>query len=266
MGKRILTAMVLIALVISILVWAPIWLFKIFILAMIFGALREYYRLLIPNDTFAMITGLAMGLVFSAGLMFAQTFEFVVPLLIASLFIITLLHMWYYTTVEGSISRMGLILFGTMYLSFTLPAFAWLRSADHGRSLIIMTIAIVALGDTFAMLGGRFFGKHKMSPLISPKKTMEGLVGSFFGGILAAVICWKLLWPELPVLLVIFLGISVALIGAMGDLVESLIKRAVHIKDSGTLLPGHGGVLDRVDALVFAAPFVYFVFKFLGKI
>jgi len=266
MFKRILTAIVLIAAVAAILLWVPVIGFQFLILLLVLGSLKELYRLIMPNDNFSLITGLCFGLIFSVMLIFSIGMDFILPIGLSAFFILLLLHMAYFTTVEHVVNRIGLILFGTIYLSFTLPAFVWLREASYGRSLIVFTLAIVAVADSFAFGAGKLFGKHKMSPLISPNKTYEGLIGSFVGGVFASVVCWQIFWPELSALLVVILGIVVAFIGAMGDLVESLIKRGCHIKDSGNLLPGHGGILDRIDALVFAAPFVYFLFKFLGKI
>lgn len=264
MLKRISTAVVLIAIVIGVLVWSPIWLFKSLVLLAVAGALYEFYRLVLPHDYFSLITGTIFGLIFSAMLIFVGFNSWFLPVSFVAFFILILVHMAYSTTAEGVILKLGIILFGTAYLSFTLPAFVWLRISNHGRFLIVLTIAIVALGDTFAYAVGKLFGKHKFSPLISPKKTWEGFVASFFGGVAGALICWQIFWRELPIQLILFLGITVALIGALGDLVESLIKRAYHVKDSGNILPGHGGILDRIDALVFAAPVVYFTFKISG--
>lgn len=266
MLKRGCTAAVLIAIVVGALAWAPVWLFKILVMLLICGALYEFYRLVLPNDNFSLVSGALFGLIFSAMLIFVGLDVRILPVFVAAFFVLILAHMVYSTAAEGVISRLGLILFGTAYICFTLPAFVWLRDSDHGRSLVVFAIAIVALGDTFAYSAGKLFGRHKLTPLISPKKTVEGFIASFFGGVAASCICWQVFWKELPVSLIIFLGLSVALIGALGDLVESLVKRAYHIKDSGSLLPGHGGILDRIDALVFAAPFVYFTFKFLGWI
>lgn len=266
MLKRILTGIVLIGLVSAALLWAPVWLFKILILILIAAALREFYRLVIPNDRFSLVSGILFGLVFAVTLISSRLSISIVPIYISAFFVLVLAHMAYSTAVEGAVARIGLILFGTAYLSLTLPAAVWLRAADHGRTLIVLTIAIVALGDTFAYAAGKMFGRHKMSPLISPKKTVEGFIASFFGGVVASLIVWQIFWKDLPVKLIIFLGLSVALIGVLGDLVESFVKRAYHVKDSGTLLPGHGGILDRMDAMIFAFPFVYFTFKFLGWI
>lgn len=266
MTKRICTAFVLIFLVAAILLWAPLWLFKILVALLTAAALYEFYKIVTHHDFFAIVTGILFGLIFSALLIFVGFKVWIPPLFLAFFFILIFAHMGHYTTTEGVISGLGLILFGSVYLAFTLPALVWLRMSDHGRSLVVFTVAIVALGDTFAYSVGKLVGRHKLVPLVSPKKTIEGLIASFFGGITASLICWQVFWRELPYLLIIFLGVGVALIGALGDLVESLIKRSYHVKDSGDLLPGHGGILDRIDALVFAAPFMYFTFRFLGFI
>lgn len=266
MIKRILTGAVLVGLVSLILLFAPIILFKFIVLALIGGALFEFFKLVMPKDFFSQIVGIVYGLGFAALLIFNFKLNYILPIALTSLFVLILIHMIYSTVAEGVINKVAITVFGVIYLSCTLVAFSWLREVEHGRSLIVFTFAIVAVSDTFAYAFGKMLGKHKMSPLISPNKTMEGFVASFFGGVIASILCWQIFWPELTLLLVIVLGLTVAFIGAFGDLIESLIKRGAHVKDSGNLLPGHGGVLDRVDALIFAVPFVYFLFKYLGKI
>jgi len=266
MFKRIATALVLITVVVVVLTWSPIWLFQVLMMGLALGGLWEFYRIVNPRDHFLLITGLLFGLLIAGTLIFFGFPAWAFPLFIGAFFILALAHMFHATNAEGVISKLGLILFGAAYLSLTLPVFVWLRISNHGRFLIVLTIAIVALGDSFAYAFGKMIGRHNFSPLISPKKTIEGFIASFFGGVVGAVICWQVFWPELPIGLIIFLGLSVALIGALGDLIESLIKRAYHVKDSGNILPGHGGILDRLDALLFAAPFVYFTFKITGWI
>lgn len=266
MVKRLATGLILIGILTASLTVAPVWLFKVLVVLLSCGALIELYRLLFKNDYFSQVTGLLYGLLVTAILVFFGLPLWLFPLVLGFFFILSLFHMAHFTTVEGSIKRLGLVLFGTLYICAPVSVVSWLRGADHGRSLIVFAISIVALGDTFAYAAGKSFGKHKMSPLISPNKTFEGLIASFFGGIIASLICWKVFWPGLPLWLIIFLGVSVAFIGAMGDLVESMLKRDYHVKDSGSLLPGHGGILDRIDALIFAIPFIFFLFKFLGLI
>jgi phosphatidate cytidylyltransferase len=108
--------------------------------------------------------------------------------------------------------------------------------------------------DTGAYFAGRFFGKHKLAPRVSPSKTIEGAVGGMAASILVAVI-WQVVWlhNELPLWHAVVLAAIANVFGQSGDLVESLIKRSTGVKDSGSILPGHGGLLDRIDALMFTA-------------
>lgn len=266
MIKRVLTAVALVCFLVVVLTIVPVWLFNLLTVLLIAGTLYEFYRLTFANDIFAQGVGVSFGLVIALFLIYVGATYVLLPIIIVLFFFLVVIHMVYYTTVEGGIQRIGVILFGTLYLAMTLPVLAWLRAVPHGRTLITFSIAIVALGDTFAYIVGKTVGKRKMSPLISPNKTIEGFIASFFGGVAAALICRHLLWKELDLKLVVFLGLCVALLGVVGDLIESFVKRAYHVKDSGSILPGHGGMLDRIDALVFAAPFVYFLFRYLGLV
>lgn len=133
-------------------------------------------------------------------------------------------------------------------------------STPTGAVPLLMLFAMVWMGDTGAYFGGKSMGRHRLYPAVSPKKTMEGslwgLVGSVGGGALVHALATSTLsWTT-----VIVLGVLVGIAEQVGDLCESVLKRSAGVKDSGTLLPGHGGMLDRVDGLLFAAPFVYFAF------
>jgi phosphatidate cytidylyltransferase len=130
-----------------------------------------------------------------------------------------------------------------------------------GFGWVILTFVVTWLNDTFAYFAGRFFGKHKMIPSISPKKTWEGFAGGALGSIVAGMILLAMFpagWlPGLTVAGCVTLGAVAAVLGPLGDLVESMLKRASNVKDSGKLIPGHGGMLDRIDALLFVAPWIY---------
>lgn len=130
---------------------------------------------------------------------------------------------------------------------------------DHAR-YILLVLAIVMFNDTGAYFGGRSFGKRKLSPRLSPKKTWEGAVSGVFSGIVAALLVNMLFSSEMgPWWLMILVAVFGGSFGVMGDLVESAFKRFAEIKDSGAILPGHGGFLDRVDSLLFAAPVIWFI-------
>lgn len=153
---------------------------------------------------------------------------------------------------------------GVVYVVVSFSYLVRLFTLEHFRFWIFLVLASTFLGDTFAYFAGRSFGKRKLAPTISPGKTNAGLWGALLGGIVGAMVVRILFWPEAPLLQTLLIGLFVALIGAMGDLSESLIKRAFSVKDSGNLIPGHGGLLDRLDGLMFTAPFVYSASHWMG--
>jgi len=127
----------------------------------------------------------------------------------------------------------------------------------EGLQWVISALVITWANDTCAYFAGRLFGRHKLHPAVSPNKTWEGFAGGAFGSVAGMFVARWVAFPALTTVDCIALGLLGAVLGPLGDLCESLLKRAHGVKDSGTLIPGHGGLLDRVDALLFNAPAVY---------
>jgi phosphatidate cytidylyltransferase len=150
--------------------------------------------------------------------------------------------------------------FGILYVGLTLLAAHRIRF-EFGRATglqwMLMLLAVVWMGDTAAMLAGKTFGRTLFSPRISPKKTNEGAIAGLLAGVVTAVILQAFLFVDLPRLHVLASSVLVGVFAQLGDLAESLLKRAAETKDSSHLIPGHGGVLDRVDSLLFAFPVLY---------
>jgi phosphatidate cytidylyltransferase len=137
-----------------------------------------------------------------------------------------------------------------------------LLKQDFGPQWLFLALALAFSSDTLAYFAGRGFGKHKLYEAVSPKKTIEGSIGGLFGGVIAMVgMGHYWLAPQLPIAHAVVLGVIGSVLGQLGDLVESMIKRTFGVKDSGNVLPGHGGMLDRVDGLLFVAPLVYYYAK-----
>jgi len=148
---------------------------------------------------------------------------------------------------------------GLLFIAWPLSYVARLHGVPQdGRKLVLLTLAIVWVGDTAAYFLGRAFGRHKLAPVISPKKTWEGAAGNIVGAAAAAAAFQS--WLQVPLVHLLGVGVAASVAGQVGDLVESAFKRSAGVKDSGTLLPGHGGMLDRVDALILAAPAVWWYF------
>lgn len=152
---------------------------------------------------------------------------------------------------EQGLISLGALTFGLAYFALPVASLHYLQQLDP--YLVVLLFAVVWLGDTAAFYCGKRWGRHKMAPRVSPNKTWEGAVAGIAAAVLAGVLwCYWRSGESSPS--VIWLVAITAVAGQLGDLVESLIKRGAGVKDSGDLLPGHGGVMDRLDALFFAAP------------
>jgi phosphatidate cytidylyltransferase len=158
---------------------------------------------------------------------------------------------------EAVPARAGRAALGWLYCGL-LPASVVALRIRLGVDWVILAFVLTWANDTFAYFAGVLFGKHPLSARVSPKKTWEGFAGGALGSLLGALVMQRLrLGGELTVAGALAVGAGASVIGPLGDLVESLLKRASGVKDSGRLIPGHGGLLDRIDALLFVAPWVY---------
>ena len=146
---------------------------------------------------------------------------------------------------------------GFLYIPLLLSSLILMRNAGDGMRWILLLLCIVFSADTAALYTGTLIGRHKLAPAISPGKTVEGSIGGLTIALLIGLLAKQLLLPALPWAATIGFCLVVGVAGQLGDLFESALKRASNVKDSGSILPGHGGVLDRIDALLFAAPVAY---------
>jgi phosphatidate cytidylyltransferase len=155
---------------------------------------------------------------------------------------------------------------GVFYLGFLLYPAVALRfdfGATPGLHWMVILLFTLWSGDTAALLVGKQFGRTPFAPKVSPKKTNEGALGGLLAGILAAVLLQQFLFRDLPLRHVVAVSFLVGIFGQLGDLAESMLKRAAEIKDSSKIIPGHGGALDRVDSLLFGFPVLYLYMWFL---
>lgn len=181
-------------------------------------------------------------------------------------------------TLDGAVTDWALTLGGALYLGWPLPLFLLLRgdtlgAAASGFWWLLAVFFMTWANDTFALLSGHYFGRggiHPLSPLISPKKTWEGFAGGLIFTVIAALVFLLLIpgifghpFPRLGPLDAVIMGVLVAVAATIGDLAESLLKRGTRVKDSGTIVPGHGGILDRMDSLLFVVFVVFFYALYL---
>jgi phosphatidate cytidylyltransferase len=157
---------------------------------------------------------------------------------------------------EGAPRAAGVVAVAWLYCGLLASTVVGLR-LRFGFGWVIMVFVVSWANDTFAYFAGRFFGRHKMLERVSPKKTWEGFAGGALGSLLGALAVRALLLGPMPLWAALAVAAGGAVLGPLGDLAESMFKRAAGVKDSGRLIPGHGGLLDRIDALLFVAPWVY---------
>jgi len=266
--KRVLTALILAPLVLVLVFIGPMWLITAAVagVAMLaaweFLALTEHRGAKPPKV-------LTLGTI---ALLFAGNYQW--PDETATIFglfcIVLLVYCTFRSPVERALADATSSVFALFYLGLTLIPIPMLREATNGPSLLAFLFLTVWAGDTVAMYAGRAFGKRKLAPNLSPNKTWAGAIGSIVGamavaGILLALSTYlaqwnsvKLSYSDGPLWYWLVLAAVVNAAAQVGDLAESALKRSAGVKDSGTLLPGHGGILDRIDALLLAAPVLWY--------
>ncbi len=179
--------------------------------------------------------------------------------------LVLVVHLALYHVIDRTVESASEMIFALSYVAVPLSHAVVLRRLDRGAAWILLVVLTICLGDVFAYFTGRFLGKHRIVPNVSPGKTAEGLVGVFIGSFVGMYLA-KLIFPGLPGLFPIMvpLILMLAVAGPLGDLLASAIKRKVGIKDYGSIFPGHGGVMDRVDSLILAVPITTHYLIFCG--
>ena len=162
-----------------------------------------------------------------------------------------------------SLSLIGAGLVGLLYCAVFAGMTTRTTTLPRGETWLFGLLGIVFAGDTFAYFAGRAFGKRKLLEAISPMKTVEGSIGGLVGSMLAGAVLQQGFFQEIPLALMVATALTTGVFAQVGDLFESLLKRVANVKDSGTIMPGHGGVLDRIDGVYFAAPVFYALIRFL---
>lgn len=261
LSVRIATAAIALPCVFFLTVYAPVSLFSAGIFLMTTGGLYEYFRLIDSECSLSWRVGFFWGVVVALVVVTSND-HLVLPVFVAG-FVIIFISTLQDPIPHRSIRTISLFCLGVVYLGMLLPFLVLIRQGEDGPSWVLFVLLIAMLGDTGGYIVGRSIGKRKLLPSVSPGKTVEGAVGSLFGSLGAWWIAGHWLLPAHtgPELLV--LAMVGGMLAQLGDLCESALKRACGVKDSGRLFPGHGGVLDRIDSLLFLAPFIYYGSRFV---
>jgi len=257
---RWITGVVGLTVVLLAVGYCPKPIFFLFTILVIFLVLKEYYDFSF-SDQHHKFLGIGLGLALTGGFYFSQKAD-----LVAIMAGIGLL-LCFFSIVQFQNKRtadpdFGNQLISVFIISFFLSHVIWLRDLTEGKPWIFLLFSVVFAGDTFAFYGGKFWGHRKLAPQISPGKTVEGAVIGLIGSCLSGLLFAIFFLPDISKTVLIPLSIILGILGQLGDLWESILKRKAMVKDSGGLLPGHGGFLDRVDSLLFTIPFLYYFVLF----
>lgn len=187
------------------------------------------------------------------------------PALLLGFFLSILYFLYRYRTLDQRFDFFCRFTLGIVYLGFLCAHLVLLRYHPDGAAWLVVGTAITAGSDTGAYFVGKTMGKHKLCPNVSPNKTVEGAIGGVVFGVAAAVLFALLVLPNVNWLFLLISSVLLCLVGIVGDLTESIIKRGTGTKDSGRCLAGHGGILDRVDSLLFVGPVLYYLVLMSGS-
>ncbi|MBW2701511.1 MAG: phosphatidate cytidylyltransferase [Deltaproteobacteria bacterium] len=254
---RVLTAALLAPLVFY-LTWKGGVAFQLMVLAAIGAALFEYLAMVEGRASpvsFALTWGAGMALAVVSTTSFFHQYAW--ALLVPGVMILLLVHLLIPGQRPASFERAALAVTGVFYVGALPACLLHLRQLEHGWALVFLAMMITWGSDTAAYFVGRSLGRRKLYPAVSPGKTWEGSAGGLLGAVGAALLARATFLPELGMGHAVAVALLAGVLAQLGDLVESLLKRNMGVKDSGRLLPGHGGMLDRIDALIFAVPAVW---------
>jgi phosphatidate cytidylyltransferase len=256
LAQRLLSALVGIPVLIALVVWGPAWLFTAVVLLFAIGAQLELYGMFagagVEADRGA---GLALGAL--VVLAFGADRPVLLPLALSlAVIVVVALGLRRDTGPERAWTGVTLTLLGICYCAWLLGHLIWLRALPGGRMLTLWALGVTWCGESAAYFVGRRFGRRPLAPRVSPGKTVEGGVAQLIASVVTAVAGAPLV--GLSIAEAAAIGVLLGAIGQIGDLSESFLKRSAGAKDAGHLIPGHGGVLDRLDSLLFNVPALYY--------
>ena len=247
LAKRVLTALVGLPIIVAIVFAGRVPFYALLEIAIVIGILEysSLFEKIGAQPVFSLTLGFAMGVPIAY---VGGGFSYVAAWFLLLLSIVLLLSVFDFFQIRWG--RAGATLGGVLYIGLLFAVLGMIYDLKHGRDFVLYTLIATWVADTSAYFVGKYFGKNLLAPNISPKKTIEGAVGSII--ITAAVFGLLISMPVLQTAERVIFGVCLAVAAMAGDLFESFLKRRAGIKDSGQILPGHGGFLDRVDSLLFA--------------
>jgi phosphatidate cytidylyltransferase len=268
---RVISALVFLPILIAAIWYAPPVYFTALVAIAVVLGLVEYYAL---AERVGARAGRAPGLLASAAILAAfyyGRFDLLAAALAALVISDLTMHLFTTQDLRGAVTSTAAGIFGVGYVALLggyLIAVRQIESPVYKLpgKLLLLFFLIVFAGDTGAYYVGRAIGSHKLAPRISPGKTIEGAFGGLLANVAAALIAHYTFFPELQTTHAVGLALVMGALGQIGDLCESMLKRGAQAKDAGQIIPGHGGVLDRLDSLLFNAPVLYYFYVFFLRV
>ncbi len=267
---RLATAAVVIPLLLALIIFGPYWLFAPVVGILAVLGVAEYAAMAFPMRMGERVLNVVLGTFLVAAIATPQTRA--VPAAVATIIIIGLIWtLFVRRDFEDGLRDLGLSLVGIFYTGMLLPHFIWLRNLDGWRTgwpppdsarWVIFVLLIAMAGDAGGYGVGHAIGRHKLAPRISPGKTIEGAIGIMLASLAGGVAAKLIFLPQPSWAEILSLACTMAILGQVGDLCESIMKRTFGVKESGWLFPGHGGILDRTDSLLFPVTFLYYYLTF----
>ncbi len=266
---RLATAAVMVPIILGLLYRGPPWAFYLLVVLVALVGVRELLTMSHPGDTAAQVVGVAVSAAASAAVFFyGEDPRVLVTVLTAVPMVGPLFTLVRLGAIETAAIRAFALGFAPLFVAVPLTLLALMRrtlGVGVGPNVVLLCLGLAWFADTSAYFAGRFLGKRKLYEAVSPKKTVAGAVGGLLGSIFWALLgsLW-FLRGALPIAHAVPLAIVGGVLGQAGDLAESLLKRSTGIKDSGDIVPGHGGILDRVDALLMTSVVVFLYTQWIG--
>jgi phosphatidate cytidylyltransferase len=241
--------------------YLPLWFFAGFVVAVAAVGLYEFFAMALPEHAVERAVGVGWGIAVAAAVVSrrAEVWGAALALGVVGGLALSLLRG---ADPGAAAHRLGLTILGVLYVGFFTPHVVLLRGAADGALWVLFTVFAAMGSDTGGYFTGRYLGRRKLAPSISPGKTVEGAAGAVAGAMLVAVLCRLVFFRALGVQESLALGAAISVLAQLGDLCESALKRAFGAKDSGWIIPGHGGILDRLDSLLFPVVFAYYYAAF----
>jgi phosphatidate cytidylyltransferase len=264
--KRLASTLVLLPLFVLLLTRAPDYLFDALVVAASAIALWELTRLLEgAGRPVHRRLAIVAGAMTTAAFGIAGDRPFAAPVFVLSVTVLAILTAALGRGAAPSVEPAANSLLAVMYIGWLLGYGILLHHASaRGDALVLFVVGITWIGETMAYVVGSTLGRRKLAPVISPRKTVEGAVAQVLASVLAGLALGAWLLPECGVALFVAGGALLGVVGQIGDLAESVIKRSAGTKDTGHIIPGHGGVLDRIDSLLFNLPAAFYFFSLVA--